>query len=211
MFTAIAIVLVAFVAVAGAIGSRLWEPSAVARRRLRRGSAAIVDREVVTLVGTVRARSELLEAPLTGKRCVLYDSYGHVKELSSNQRYATTIAEVREQKMVPFELEVDGELVLVDGESADVELPAVPVVPRKIEREKAFLEAHGQPFKLVITSGFDEARVAPGDRVSVQGMAIIELDQTSTDERGYRESAPRKIRLVAHAAHPLTIGRPRRR
>jgi len=185
---ALALVIGGLVAAGGAVANAIWGPRARARRRLLQGRTTIADREIVTLSGTVRQRGELLVAPLSGKECVLYDSYGHVKELRGNSRYADSVAELREQK-----------------------LPPTPVVPRRIEREKAFLEAHGQPFKLVVASGFDEARVAPGDRVSVQGMAIIELDPTASDERGYRENAPRKIRLVAHDAHPLTIGRVQRR
>ncbi|HEX5061415.1 MAG TPA: hypothetical protein VFV99_18735 [Kofleriaceae bacterium] len=207
---ALAIVVTGVVAAAGAVGNALWGPRAKARKRLQRGTAAIADREIVTLVGTVRQRGELLVAPLSGKECVLFESLGHVKELRSGSRYADTVAELRQHQMVPFELDTGDEIVVVDGTAADLELPPTPVVPRRIEREKAFLEAGGQPFKLVISSGFDETRVAPGDRIAVQGMAIIELDPTATDERGYRESAPRKIRLVAHDAHPLTIGRARR-
>lgn len=208
---ALAIFVVAVVGAVGAVGTALWGPRAKARRRLRQGSATIADREIVTLVGTVRQCGELLVAPLSGKECVLFESFAHVKELQAGARYADTVVELGEKRMVPFELDTGNEVVLVDGATADVELPPTPVVPRRIEREKAFLEAGGQPGKLVVTSGFDETRVAPGDRVAVQGMAIVELDPSATDERGYRENAPRKIRLVAHDAHPLTIGRPRRR
>src|SRR5689334_13674688 len=109
---ALAVVITAVFAAVGAVGNALWGPRAKARRRLQSGSTAIIDREVVTLVGTVRQRGELLVAPLTGKPCVLYEAFGHVKELRRGSRYAIDVAELREQKMVPFELDVGDEVVV---------------------------------------------------------------------------------------------------
>ncbi len=213
MFTlkALAIILTGVVAAGAAVGNALWGRRAKARRRLRRGTAALADREVVTLVGTVRKAGELLEAPLSGRSCVLYEAYAHVKELQAGHRYADGVAEICEHGMVPFELDIGDELVLIDGTKADVELPPTPIVPRRIEREVALFEKYEQPRKLVTTSSCEETTIVPGDRVAVQGMAIIETDANAASERGYRDDAPRKVRLVAHDAHPLTIGRPRRR
>src|SRR5258705_2183743 len=117
-FKALAIIVTSVVAAAVAVGNALFGPRAKARRRLRQGSATLVDREVVTLVGTVRTRSELLVSPLSGKQCVLYEAFGHVKELTGGNRYADTVAEIREQKMLPFELDIGDEVVLVDDASA---------------------------------------------------------------------------------------------
>ncbi|HEY5947140.1 MAG TPA: hypothetical protein VIV40_16670 [Kofleriaceae bacterium] len=207
-FKALAVVVTGLAAGTVAVCNALWGPRAKARKRLKSASMTLTDRAVVTVVGTVREPAELLVAPLSGRRCVLFESFAHVKQLQSGQRYAEQIGELRQRQMVPFELDIGDEVVLVDGTSADVELPPAAIVPRKIEREVAFLVAGDQPGKLVANSGFEETTIAVGDRIAVQGMAIIELDPTAPDERGYREQAPRKIRIVGHDDHPLTIGRP---
>lgn len=210
-FKGLALVIGALVAAGGAVGNALWGPRAQARRRLREGSAKLADREVVTLTGTVREAGDLLEAPLSGRRCVLYQAIGHVKELQSGDRYAKSIGEIVEHEMVAFDLDIGDAVVRVEGNAAELELPPIPLMPRKLEREVGLFQRHGYQAALTRTSSCGEVVVVPGDRVAVQGMAIIELDPSSPDERGYRENAPRKIRLVAHEAHPLTIGRPPRR
>ena len=50
------------------------------------------------------------------------------------------------------------------------------------------------------------AIVEPGARIRVQGVAIVETDDATPAERGYRDAAPRRVRVVAHENHPLTIG-----
>jgi hypothetical protein len=196
---------------AGAIGNALWGPRARARKRLDAGKrTTIADREIVTLTGVVRARGELLEAPLTGAPCVLYEAVGRVYSAFADRNHREVEAEVVEQKLVPFELETADGIVLVEAESAEVELPRIPCIPRKIDRERTFLLERGQSAEQIRYAGFDELRIVPGDRIRVQGMAIVELDPGDGAERGYRENAPRRIRLVPHAEHPLTIGRARR-
>jgi len=199
------------VAGAGAIGNALWGPRARARKRLDAGKrTTIADREIVTLTGVVRARGDLLEAPLTGTPCVLYEAVGRIYSAVAHRNSRDLEAEVVEQKLVPFELETADGVVLVDCESAEVELPRLPCIPRKIDRERTFLLERGQSAEEVRYAGFDELRIVPGDKIRVQGMAIVEQDPGDSAERGYREDAPRRIRLVPHAAHPLTIGRARR-
>ena len=207
----IAVICTAVVAGFGAIGNALWGPRARARKRLDGGKrTTVADREIVTLTGRVRARGELLEAPLTGTPCVLYEAVGRVYSGAVHRNSRDLEAEVVEQKLVPFELETADGIVLVECETAEVELPRLPCIPRKIDRERAFLVERGQSAEQIRYAGFDELRIVPGDKIRVQGMAIVEQDPTATDERGYREDAPRRIRLVPHAEHPLTIGRARR-
>jgi len=203
------------IAAVGAIGNALWGPRARARKRLDAGTTTtIADREIVTLTGIVRALGELLEAPLSGKPCVLYAAFGRVYETTgptlTRRAQTNLVATVTEVKLVPFELETPDGLVRIEGESAEIEIPPGPLIPRKIERERQFLLAHGESGELVRGAGFEELALAPGAKIRVQGMAIVELDPAGGGERGYREHAPRRIRLVAHENHPLTIGRPRR-
>ncbi len=204
-------VAVLVVAGAGAIGNALWGPRARARKRLDAAKrTTIADREIVTLTGTVRSLGEMLEAPLTGTACVLYEAVGRIYSGDAHRNSRDLDAEVVEQKLVPFGLETAEGMVLVECETAEVELPHLPCIPRKIDRERAFLLERGQSAEQIRYAAFDELRIIPGDKIRVQGMVIIEQDPTATDERGYREDAPRRIRLVPHAEHPLTIGRARR-
>lgn len=200
-----------FVAAAGAIGNALWGPRARARRRLDAGArTTIADREIVTLTGTVRAIGELLESPLTGTPCVIYEAVGRVYRTLPGHNKRALDAEVSEQKLIPFTLETAEGPVHVEADHAEIELPRLPCIPRRIERERAFLREHGQSAEEIRIAGFDELRISPGDKIRVQGMAIVEQDPNGAGERGYRADAPQRIRLVAHADHPLTIGRARR-
>lgn len=207
----IMVICSAVVAGFGAVGNALWGPRARARKRLDSGKrTTIADREIVTLTGIVRARGELIEAPLTGTPCVLYEAVGRIYSGIAHRNHRDLEAEVVEQKLVPFELETADGVVLVECETAEVELPRLPCIPRRMDRERTFLLERGQSAEQLRYAGFDELRIIPGDRIRVQGMAIVEQDPGAGDERGYREDAPRRIRLVPHAEHPLTIGRARR-
>lgn len=198
------------VAATGAVANALWGPKAQARKRLDAGAKTeIADREIVTLTGTVRAVGELLEAPISGKSCVLYEAVARVYEAGPRNTQVLA-AQIAEQKLVAFDLETAQGMVRVEGETADVELPHNPVIPRKIERERTFLREHGRSGDDIRGAGFDELALEPGTKIRVQGMAIIEVDPGAAGERGFRDESPRRIRLVAHEGHPLTIGRPRR-
>lgn len=205
-FKLVAFLVGGVVVAVGAVTNALWGPRAQARKRLARGTSAIADRQIVTLTGTVRAVGELLVAPLSGKRCVVYQSTGQLFDYSA--RFKTVIDQFADDAMVPFVLETTAGSVLVDATRPDLELPSYPLIPRNLEREISFLAAHDRP-RSVRDMGFEEVVVEPGDRVAVQGMVMIEADPSSAADRGYRDDAPRKIRLIAHANHPLTIGRPR--
>ena len=194
----------------GAVGNALWGPRARARKRLDAGTkTTIADREIVTLTGVVRAHGDLLEAPLTGIPCVLYEAVGRVYGELVGRNARNIEAEVVEQKLVPFELETADGIVLVAADTADVELPRIPCIPRRMDRERTFLRERGQSAEQIRHAGFDELRIVPGDKIRVQGMAIVEIDPSATTERDYRADVPRRIRLVPHPDHPLTIGRAR--
>lgn len=92
----------------------------------------------------------------------------------------------------------------IDGDRAErAELPR-PLIPRKLHLEQNFVARHEQRAELARDSGLEEVVIAVGDRVRVQCQAIVETDIAR--EQLYRDQA-RKIRIVAHPDHPLTIGR----
>lgn len=199
------------VAAAGAVGNALWGPRARARKRLDAAKrTTIADHEIVTLTGVVRAIGGMLEAPLTGIACVLYEAVGRVYGEKVGRNARDVEATVIEQNLVPFDLETAEGLVRVEAARAEVEMPRIPCIPRRIDRERTFLLEHGQSVEMIRYAGFDELRIVPGDKIRVQGMAIIDADPSATTESGYRDGGPRRIRLVPHADHPLTIGRARR-
>lgn len=194
------------VTVAGALITVVWGPHARARRRLARGATQIADRELVTLTGTVRALAEPLVAPLSGKACVLY----HASAFRPGDIYdnaAPNADHLVVEAMQPFELVTAAGVVLVDGTRADLAVRPAPVIPRVVARQVRFLTDHGRNFKTIDETEFVEATIEDGDRVRVQGVALVELDATAAAERGYRDAPATRVRVVAADGHPLTIGR----
>jgi hypothetical protein len=190
----------------GVVRAALWGHRARARRRLRSGISQVTDGEVVTVSGVVRPVDEPLIAPLSGQPCVVYLARAMVGTGSPPRRVEC----LRDCKMVSFGLVLpSGELAFVEGQLADLDLPPIPLIPRAVDREIQFLLDHDQPRATFPAMQFEETRVEPGDRVAVHGMVVVETDATNPSERGYRDAAPRKVRIVAHRDHPLTIGRPR--
>ena len=155
----------------------------------------LADGAMITLTGTVRAVGDPLIAPLSARSCVLYESYANMWRLN-DQGVKALDAQLADKKMVPFALETTLGTVLVDGNVAELELLPRPVFPRRVEREAAFLRAHGRDAKYVHSTDFEEVTIDPGALVAVQGyVAISESDG---------------VRLVAQGEEPLTIGPPRR-
>ncbi len=153
------------------------------------------DRDVVTLTGTVSIAGEPLISPLSARRCVLFEAYANLHEITGEKR--TLIAQLAKRGMVPFELETSFGNVVVDGTEADLELLPTPVFPRRPEREAAFLREHDRAESLVESTTFEEISVDPDSLVSVRGLALVD--------------AAGKIRLVGHGEElPLRIGTPRR-
>lgn len=176
------------------------------RRSLRRGSSAFADRAGVTVTGTVRAIGELVESPLSGRRCVVVHAFAELPEIDDSLALPENVR-LTTRLMVPFELETNDGPVLVDGTSADLEMKAARISPRSAERERAFVVTHGRSAAVAPVATFREIVVMPGMRISVHGMALVEADHGA--ERGYRDAASKRHRLVAHPDYPLAIGAPR--
>jgi len=165
-----------------------------------RRSAQVEDRTIVTLTGTVRIVGEPLIAPLSARRCVMYESYANLYETvpvdpSRSDDKRTLVAQLAKRAMVPFELETTIGVVVIDGTEADLELVPTPVFPRRPEREMAFLREHDRDPALADTTGFEEISVDPDSLISVRGMAMV--------------ASPTEVRLVAHEGQALVIGTPR--
>jgi hypothetical protein len=171
---------------------------AARRKRMRGGLKQIADHTAVTLIGTVRALGEPLIAPLSGTPCVFHRSTMRVLLSRGWPGEAQTLTR---HEMIPFTLvTADGD-VLVNGDHAEVTFRAKPIIPRKLERELAFLreaDVEADPRQL----GADEIVITAGMTVEVHGMARIEIARDA--ETAYRD-VQHKVELVAHDNHPITI------
>jgi len=182
------------------VRAALFGPRARARRRMRQATRELVDGAVVTLTGKVIAKSKVLEAPLSGRDGVAFSSSARIY---TTKRPPAIAAQIDETMMVEFELETkDGKLVVSEGDVV-IEFPPDPIIPRKIEREQRFLDAHGYGHVHAGSVGFDEAVIEAGMKISVHGAVRVEA---APGEATYRDTA-RTIVLAAPPGHPLTIGR----
>ena len=66
------------------------------------------------------------------------------------------VASFEEREMTPFEIDVDGRTVIIDGTTVDLELRPAPVIPRKLDCEVAFVTKHGHTSEDVRDGGFEE-------------------------------------------------------
>lgn len=178
---------------------------AAARRRMRGAPSALADHTVATLRGVVHALDEPLVAPLSGTPCVLHRST--VRVFGKGRSPAgprPVVGETTRCEMVRFELATRDGRVIVDGTEADVTIRPRPIIPRKLEREQAFLHTIGYDGHAG-DAGFDEVVIEPGMLVAVHGVVRVEITPAATGDVGFRD-APKQVRLVGDEQHPLTIG-----
>lgn len=197
------IYVVLVIAAIAAVGvARKVSVRARGRARMARGATTLADGELVTLRGTVRALEQTLVAPLSGTVCVLHRSAARI--VDGFGPISQSGGEIARVDMVDFVLETrDGE-VIVTGRTAEVTIRPGRVVPRQMEREAAFLAAHGVLAHAKQMS-CDEVVIEPGAKIVVHGVARVVTTPGDGGERGYRDVAT-KTRLVGDEAHPLTIG-----
>jgi hypothetical protein len=176
---------------------------ATLKGRLRSGSRLLAPGATVTVVGTIRETNDLVESPISAKRGVLVHTQAELPEMGPDGPVI-----MKTQLMVPFELDTADGPILVDGTIADVVMKPTSVSPRSLERESAFVVAHGRSAEIAKVATFRELVLAPGARVSVHGVAVI--DELAREERGYRDPVPTRTRIVAPAKYPITIGEPDR-
>jgi hypothetical protein len=193
---------VAVVSGVAAILNALYGPRAQARKRLRAAPRELTDGAVVTLTGVVRAKGAMLTAPLSGKQVVAFSAMARIYELQG--RHKVVVDQIAQRQFVEFFLDTKDGPVLVDATTVELEFPPEPLIPRKIEREQAYLETCGHGEKAARNAGFDEAVIVPGMKVSVHGAVRVEVAQ---GEAGYRETG-KQIVLAPPPGLPLTIGRP---
>jgi hypothetical protein len=171
------------------------------RKRLAMGSPTLADGALVTVTGTVQLLGKPLIAPLSGNPCVAHQSRARVYDASSGPKQL--IDEQVRHGLTPFVLVTQSGEIVVAGTAADLAIRPSPVIPRRMERERAFLREVGHHDDIMRAS-FDEVLVAEGMKITVFGVSLVEL---TPGESHYRETASR-MRLTGDESHPLTIREP---
>jgi hypothetical protein len=147
----------------------------------------------------VRPLDELLVAPLSGAPCVLHRSHARVVANEGHVEHDEAV-----EAASRFAIDTPTGRVIVE-EAPALAIGASPVIPRDEQRELALLARLGIPLHVHRYAGFDEIALRPGTTIVIRGMVKIELDPSSTAERGYRDNVPTVIRLVGGPDAPLTI------
>jgi hypothetical protein len=176
-----------------------------AKQRMDAASLSLGDHSVVTVRGRVRLLGKSLNAPLSGSPCVAHCSRARIYSQRSRGRIGVRQAIDDEvlREMVPFVLSTrDGDL-MVDGTIAEIAIRPSPVIPRRLDREIEFLRALGFEADPA-NAGFDEVLITEGMKITVHGVARIEVSAETSDEVHYRD-APKRMRLTGDESHPLTI------
>ncbi len=169
------------------------------RGRLRAGSRTIEHRALVTVVGTIRETDTLVDSPISTKRGVVVHAQAELPEMGPD---GPVILKTR--RMTPFELDTMHGVILVDGTEVDIVMKLPTVAKRSPNLERAFVIAHGRGETIANVATFRELVLGPGARITVHGVAMVE-DQIDA-ERGYRDAAPTRTRIVAAEKYPITIG-----
>lgn len=196
----IGLIALGAVALIGAASRALTGPRAQARRRMRLAPDRLAEGEAVTLTGVVRELAPLLEAPLSGKPCVAFES--HLRFWGKRR---DLLAHASKTRLASFVLDTPRGSVIVEGDKAELHVPATSLIPRKLEREIEFATDCGAPTHGIREASAEEIFVAVGARIAVHGVIHLETDpQASAD---YRE-AGKRVLLRGHSKHPLTIAAP---
>jgi hypothetical protein len=194
------IVLGVVMAVVSLVGPAAFR--AKVRKRLRSTPSKVEHGALVTLIGRILETNELVEAPLTGRRGVLVAASAEMPEYGPDGPLI-----YRSFTMKPFDLDtVAAGIVRIDATMADIAIrPAAPK-PRSSKREEAFMVSRGRGAISARVATFRELVLVPGMRIAVHGLALIEEDQQA--ERGYRDGAPQRTRIVSPKSGPIAIGDP---
>lgn len=180
---------------------RAWRRNRVAKR-LKAGLTAS-EGHAVTVIGRIVETDRMVESPLSGKSGVLVHATAELSEFDHENlpvEYRATVA-------VPFYIDTVAKgLVRVDGTQFDIAIAGTAPRPRDRKREEAFMVSNGRGATAALAATFREVVLTPGMHIAVYGAALVEEDPQA--ERGYRDNAPIRTKLVAPPGQRLAIGEP---
>jgi hypothetical protein len=186
-------------AVLGALALVVAVPRWRGRREIAR-SPPLVDGELVTIAGTVRALGALIEEPLAGRACVYHRTRARLFATGSS---AQAVAEPIEIAAAAFVVDTPRGAIRVEEAALELELPPSSVVALATPGQLSFLARHGAAADVVPM--LDEIVIAPSDRITLRGVVELVSDPQGADERGYRDRGPVVARLVSTATSPITL------
>lgn len=182
-----------------------------ARRELREKqplSARSPEGQVVRVTGVVEVLDGTLEAPLSGKSCVVYRA-----RVSAGGKLTSRAQRPKElAAMIPFVIDRGAQgRVVIEGNHALLDVAPLSMRRDKIdpERRSQLLVRVGYALRELGRAHYDETVIEPGMRVSVAGLMMKDLvTQPVNDELGFRDAPPTNLRLAGNVEHPLVIGDP---
>jgi hypothetical protein len=173
--------------------SRAW----LAVRKLTPLSTSSAEGDHVRVTGNVRVLDEIVIAPITGRDCVI--SRSRVRGTG----YVPPPPAMLQTRPFVVETAAD-EDVIVDSGAVLLGVAASKLWPDDEERMMAFATRYA--VKLNATSWFEEVIVAPGDRITVGGVLMHDLNpEPPWGERAFRDRPTPGLRLVGSDEHPLVI------
>jgi hypothetical protein len=199
------------------VGIASWYSSATARlrRALRRANhVSIADAPegaVVRLDGRV-VEGEILEAPLTGRRCVYYVAI--VEEFQAGSTPDSWRELAREARGVQFAIEDGSGRAIVDPDAArvDVDLDRTSrsgTFEEPTAAQMAFLEHQGVKltgWSFNRTLRYREGVFEVGEPVAVMCRPVREPDPgAASGEVGYRDAPGTRLRVGGSAKHPILL------
>lgn len=204
--TALGIVAAVAGSAAIAAGRKLLE-----RRRARRAlrekpalDASSPDGTEVRVTGVVRFTDEVLEAPLSGRACVVYRAriYFH-RGIANRARAPHELLH-----MVPFALERDdGTRVTIEGKHVLLDLDPIKKLPTDESRRHQLGFTLGMSPRDLRGASYEEVVVEDGARVAIGGLMMKDAAEAPPmEERAFRDAPAPSLRIAGDAAHPLAIG-----
>ncbi len=197
-------VIVLIVFAAFAIYNYYFSEAARIRRALKGAQkktiAEVAQGEVAKIVGRVRPVTDLLTAPLSGRRCVYFEAT--VEEYRSSGKSGRWVEIIRESEVSDFLVEDGTGRALVKTSMMkallhkDTELTSGFLNDASADLE-AFLRRHGRESKGWVFNKslrYKEGVFEPGETVSVLGQAKWEHDPDPTEAgSGYRDVPKRLV------------------
>lgn len=182
------------------------------RRRARRALAAhpplTVDSpegSTARVTGIARVATQTLQAPLSGRECVVARSRVYVRA-----DWAGYAVRPRERMaMVEFLVDQGADcIVRIEGTHAWLDLSPTNLEGSDGDRRRMLMDELDIKDADRSNPRFEETLVAPGDRVSIAGLVMKDVvAEPLPGERGFREGQTTRLRLAGNAEHPLVIGR----
>ena len=183
-------------------------------KRLLRGSKACAIENVpegkpAKITGRLHLLGKVLHSPITGRSCAYYQL---IVSVDNSDKYRGGWERIlEEEECVDFELEDETGRALVESANSKTVAASEEIEvgdsEDASERLRSFLAARSVVAK-ALASGrrvqFLEAALEPGEKVSVIGIGVREVDPKAAPV-GYREAPTMRLRIEGTSKRPVVI------